>query len=337
MKNYPKVNYIGNKEKLADWIIENLPIKSGLVLDLFCGGCSVSYSLKKAGFQVHCNDGLYSNFVLAKSLIENSDVLLKSEDYQIDIPDDEIEAKYNEIGYIKENLYFDYEVKELAKLLCVSERLTGSKKYIFLALLRRAMIRKLPYSRMNIKWTEIKKLRDEDFSYQKYGRRRAYHNLPFTDHIDANLDDYNNAIFSNGERCAAFQEDAFSFIKDTSMHYDLIYLDPPYPGTLNDYISFYGLYDKIFNKELELFSLTKRKEFIKDFDKLINLCVQKTDYIAISLNDCVDGLVASLLNTLSKYGKLHEYKCEHQYKLTGKKNKNSTKELLIVLEKRQQK
>lgn len=34
-KKFPKVNYIGNKEKLADWIIDSLPIKNGVVLDGF--------------------------------------------------------------------------------------------------------------------------------------------------------------------------------------------------------------------------------------------------------------------------------------------------------------
>lgn len=50
MKQYPKVNYIGNKEKIAEWIIENIPIKKGKILDLFSGGCSLSYAFKKGEF-----------------------------------------------------------------------------------------------------------------------------------------------------------------------------------------------------------------------------------------------------------------------------------------------
>ncbi|MFV0504422.1 MAG: DNA adenine methylase, partial [Lachnospirales bacterium] len=41
MPKYPKVNYIGNKEKIANWIIDEMPIKKGKVLDVFSGGCSV--------------------------------------------------------------------------------------------------------------------------------------------------------------------------------------------------------------------------------------------------------------------------------------------------------
>ena len=44
MSKYPKINYIGNKAKLVDWIIENLPLKRGKVLDIFSGGSSVSYA-----------------------------------------------------------------------------------------------------------------------------------------------------------------------------------------------------------------------------------------------------------------------------------------------------
>lgn len=41
MATYPKVNYIGNKEKLVNWIIKEMPVKNGTVLDIFAGGCSV--------------------------------------------------------------------------------------------------------------------------------------------------------------------------------------------------------------------------------------------------------------------------------------------------------
>ena len=83
MNKYPKVNYIGNKEKLAEWIIENLPISHGTVLDLFCGGCSVSYALKKHGFNVISNDVLFSNYVIAKAIIENDNEHLLLEDLNV--------------------------------------------------------------------------------------------------------------------------------------------------------------------------------------------------------------------------------------------------------------
>ena len=169
MAKYPKINYIGNKVKLVDWIISNMPIKSGVVLDLFSGGTSVSYKLKSQGFSVISNDCLFSNYVLSKAIIENSTDTLDKNVFETYIDEPEIIGKYNQISkYLTNKLYYDYEVKELAKLIKISETLEGYKKYLFLALIRRAMIRKLPYSRMNVPWNQIQKLRDENYSYEKY-------------------------------------------------------------------------------------------------------------------------------------------------------------------------
>ena len=164
---------------------------------MFCGGCSLSFELKKRNYKVISNDILYSNYSLAKAIIENN-----NEKLLLDITEEKLEKyfdieTYEEIRWLENNLYFDYEVKELSMLINYSKNLKKYKKYIFLSLLRRAMIRKIPYSRMNIKWEEIVKLRDEEYSYLKYKRKRAYHNKTFLYHILDNLENYNNSIFDN--------------------------------------------------------------------------------------------------------------------------------------------
>ena len=62
MHKFPTINYIGNKEKLVSWIIDNLPNNINSVFDAFSGGCSVSYYLKKNGYKVFSNDILYNNY-----------------------------------------------------------------------------------------------------------------------------------------------------------------------------------------------------------------------------------------------------------------------------------
>ena len=79
MAKYPKVNYIGNKEKLSDWILSEMPVKEGTVLDLFAGGCSVSYALKAGGYRVISNDILYADYVIARALVENQDQRLEED------------------------------------------------------------------------------------------------------------------------------------------------------------------------------------------------------------------------------------------------------------------
>ncbi len=338
---YPTVNYIGNKEKVSDWIIKSLPITQGIVLDLFCGGCSVSYAFKEKGFKVISNDALYSNYVLAKAIIENSHDKLQLTDYKnIRVNNNAIEKKYSSIKDIFENkIYFNYEVKELAYLTLIANKLKEYKNFMFLALLRRAMIRKIPYSRMNVKWEEIQKFRDEEYSYAKYGRYRHYHNIPFLDHIEKNMDEYNHAVFDNGVQCEATNLDGLACIKKLEIKVDLIYMDPPYPSTMNKYNEFYGAYDKLVNKKTNLkVDLTDKATFVNNFKKIVKECVGKTKYIAISLNNKCYPRVEKILECIKPYILSCEIKRkEHVYRVTNKENKHKNFEILIICKMKEEK
>lgn len=331
MSKYPKINYIGNKAKLVDWIIENMPLKHGKILDIFSGGNSVSYALKENNYEVLSNDVLYSNYVISKAIIENNYVKINKDILEKSISSELIEKKYREIKFLSNRLYFDEEVKELARLVCISETLDSYEKYMFLALLRRAMIRKLPYSRMNVPWKQIVKLRDEDYSYMKYKRRRAYHNLSFKQHILENIDNYNNAVFDNGKRNISYNMDAFEMLKKLKEPVDIIYLDPPYPKTMNKYGEFYGLFDQVFGKEKEYIDFSANDMFMQNIENLIQKCINKTKYIVISLNNKTSPSADELKIMLEKYGNVSIKYRDFQYKVTGKENKNTTIEILIIV------
>lgn len=328
---YPTINFTGNKRKLVDWIYENMPIKNGTILDIFSGGCSVSYMFKSNGFKVISNDCLYANYVIAKAIIENNSVHIDKSVLNMDITQEELETELNNIKFLSNKLYFDYELPELAKLISISKKLTGYEKYLFLALLRKAMIRKLPYSRMNIKWDKIVQLRNEEYSYKLYGRRRAYHNESFTKHILEGIDEYNNAIFDNGLKCVATNMDVME-IANKIVHVDAVYLDPPYPGTTNDYESFYGPFGTMFGLNQNILTdFTSKDTFLEKFEKLIEVLSTKTDYFIISLNTATNPPPSAMIDMLSKYGSITSFETNHNYQLTGKTNKTSSKELLIIV------
>ena len=73
---YPKVNYIGNKEKIASWICEHFPTDATTLFDAFSGGCSLSYEAKMRGLEVYSNDVLSINYHLANALIANNTIKL---------------------------------------------------------------------------------------------------------------------------------------------------------------------------------------------------------------------------------------------------------------------
>lgn len=330
-KKMPPINYIGNKEKISSWIVDMFPIEKGRILDVFSGGSSVSFEAKKRKFEVITNDALYASFVVSKAIIENKSVkleeahILKALEKPLDL------KRRNELSFLENNLYYDYEVDELCKLISYSERnLEKYEKYIFQSLIRRSMIRKLPYSRMNIDWDNIKKLRDEDYSYQKYGRRRAYHNISFSEHMLGNLNKYNEAIFDNLENNKAYHSDVFTILKEID-EVDLIYLDPPYPGTMNRYDNFYGKFDEIFNKQIEYTDITKGKFFLNFIEDFLEKAKDKTKYIILSLNTNSIPNISELYPMFSKYGSVIIEEKKHNYQVSGKKTKNTNKEILLIL------
>lgn len=334
MSKYPKINFIGNKEKIASWILENLPLKRGTVVDLFCGGCSISYVLKENGYKVISNDALYSNFVLAKAIIENDYDLISDNDLNLNAIENI--SLYEEIKknttFLADKLYYNYEVEELNKIIYNSMSLREYKNYMFLSLLRRAMIRKLPYSRMNIKWEEIKKLRDEDYSYKKYGRYRHYHNISFLEHMKLNKDDYNLSVFQGNKKCIALNYDALECIRAINEKIDIVYIDPPYPSTMNKYYDFYGSFDKMLGMENKIkLDLTNKDTFISNFLEIIKLLIGKANYVVISLNNrCFPSsnlLIESMMPYVSKIKSISK---EHNYQITGKLNKNRNFEILII-------
>lgn len=328
---FPKINYIGNKEKLVDWIIENIPKDVETVIDGFAGGNSVAYALKQKKFTVITNDILKINFMISKALIENKKVTLSAE---------EVENIFSGIpfeGFITKNYkniyFFEKECKELDLYRKNIEEIKCEyKKALALILLRRAMIRKMPYSRFNIKWDKIVQLRDEEYSYKKYGRKRAYHNQSFKEHFYENLFEYNESIFDNGKNCIAYNKDINELL-EMEINADLIYLDPPYAGTLNDYFGFYGFLDSYIDEEKkEAFKndFRHKNNILELFDNLIKKA-SKYKYCMLSYNDKAYPTKEELYSILKKYYiNVEVVKKKHSYQITGKENKNSSHELLFV-------
>lgn len=333
MKNkLPKINFIGNKEKLATWICDSFPVTAESVFDAFSGSSSVGYEAKKRGLRVISNDILKINSLLATALIENNKETLEESDLDILFKGKPMK------GFMYKNYanvyFFPNECMELDRYRVNVEELDSAyKKALALSLLRRAMIRKMPYSRFTIDWDTVQKLRDETYSYQTYGRKRAYHNLSFRDHVLENVAAYNQAIFDNGKDHRVYNRDIFDLLG--TVHADVVYLDPPYSGTMNNYFGFYGALDEyVASKKLKPFenNFVNRKSALELFDKLFaNLTSYK--YWILSYNNSSFPSKDELHKLLSKYtDSIRIIEKPHRYKVTGKENKDRNKEYLFIVE-----
>lgn len=330
-KKFPPVNYIGNKDKISSWVVESFPEKSGIVLDLFSGGGAIAFEAKKRGYNVITNDALYSSWVVSKALIENKSIRLHQTAIGDSLKQNMDIKRRLELNWLDNKLFFEEEVDELTKLISYSEvQLENYEKYLFQALIRRAMIRKLPYSRMNIDWENIKKLRNEEYSYEKYGRKRAYHNASFSSHMEKDLKKYNEAIFDNCQENKSLHSDALQAIKNSGK-VDIIYIDPPYPGTMNRYDNFYGAFDTIFNRGIEYTDITKGPDFLCFIKEIISEGKNKTKHLILSLNSKSIPGVENLHDLFLMYGEVKIEERKHNYQVSGQDNKNENKEILMIL------
>lgn len=331
MNKLPKINFIGNKEKIVDWICDNIPKDVNSIFDAFSGGASVSFEAKKRGFKVLSNDILEINYLLSKALIENNKITLDEKDIKTIFSGNPVKGfmykNYSEVYFFPEEcMELDLYRKNIEKLD------SDYKKALAFSLIRRSMIRKMPYSRFTLPWDKIKQLRDEEYSYKKYKRRRAYHNQSFKEHFLDNLNEYNNAIFDNKKDNKAFNSDIFQLIP--KINADLIYLDPPYTGTMNNYFDFYGLIDEYLKqKRLKPFenNFIDKNIALELFDNLFSK-LGKYKYWFLSYNNSSYPTKEQLLSLLKKYSKnVKVIEREHNYQVTGKTKKTKNKEYLFIV------
>lgn len=329
--NFPKINFIGNKEKLSDWICGNFPKDAKSIFDVFSGGCSVSYSAKEKGLKVITNDILEINYLISKAIIENKKEMLDDKDIEIIFSGKPFKGfMYKNFS---EKFFFPEECMELDLYRKNINKLKSEyKKALAFALLRRAMVRKMPYSRFNLSWEKIKQLRDEEYSYKLYKRKRAYHNQSIKFHFIDNLKTYNDCVFDNKKDNISLNDDAFNLLGKVKA--DIVYLDPPYTGTMNDYFGFYGIFDQyVKQKKLKPFDnnfIDKKKSLIL-FDILFSK-LSSYKYWVLSYNNNSFPKKEELLKIVKKYSKnIKIIEKKHNYQITGKNTKNKNKEYLFII------
>lgn len=332
MFKLPKVNYIGNKEKIAKWICDQFPSDANTLFDAFSGGCSLSYEAKCRGLEIYTNDVLKVNYHIANAIIKNNNTLLDKYDIDKIFSGEPFEGfmfqNYSEV------FFFPEECKQLDLYKSNIEGLRSKeKKSLAYALMRRSMIRKMPYSRFTLNWDKIVQLRDEEYSHKKYKRKRAYHNQSFKYHFIQNLDGYNQAIFNNNKNNIAYNDDIFNLLETVKA--DIIYLDPPYTGTMNNYFGFYGLMDNyISSRVTEPFdnNFVNKDSAIELFDKLFSK-LNNYKYWFLSYNNSSYPSKEELLALLNKYSEnVRVVEKKHVYKITGKDKKGKNKEFLFIIE-----
>jgi len=212
-EKHPKyiTNYIGSKQKLADWIWSNTHDTVSSVFDAFSGSAVVAYMYKSKGMHVFTNDRLHYCHHTAKAIIENSSILLSETDIE-QLLTDNPKAK----TFVQDNFKGIFFAKGIHALIdsvrANCDKLSGYKKDIALFALGKTCISgKGGFGHFS--------------SSTDYGRRQDSPE-EFRKRLKANIERINALVFDNGKENKAYCEDINEILPKVKA--DLAYFDPPY-------------------------------------------------------------------------------------------------------------
>lgn len=327
--NLESRRYIGNKAKLADWIMNIILSETDRVnsfMDIFAGTASVAKTSYNHFNKLIINDILYSNHIIYKAffLPEYWDIkkINKIANYYNSLIINNLEE-----NYFSENFgdkFFDYQNAKLIGFIRedIEQRkgdLTEKEYAILLA--------SLIYSMDKIANT--------------VGHYDAYIKKPIK-YKPLNFSLINPCDIKNVE---IYREDANALAKKVKA--DVVYIDPPYNS--RQYSRFYHIYENLVKWEkpilygvalkpepenMSVYSTTKAKNVFADLVENLD-----TKYIAVSYNNTYNSKSNSSENKikleeiediLNKKGVTKIFECSHKFFNAGKTDFNNHKELLFV-------
>jgi len=229
--------YLGGKRKLAPLIFALLASRvprsnwpNLTFVDPFLGGGSVSLLAKAYGFEVHCNDIAYRSPLVGHALIVNSTVTLSDADVALLFrePDGDYprmaEQQFSPSVFSLEHARFLDRGLYWAR----SGAFPDAKRHLVELLLVRWALRCQPMSQL--RGTDARAAAEGDFdrvSPRRVGHYVASLRLLQPRAVVAMARQINGAVFPG--RGFVSQMDAVDFLGRT--HGDIVYFDPPYPGT----------------------------------------------------------------------------------------------------------
>ena len=335
LANFPGTRYMGSKYKLLPFLwdsIKNLEFKSAL--DAFSGSGCVSYMLKQKGIKVYSNDFMAFSANITKSIVENSKIKITEKDLNR-----LLKSNNNTNRFISEtfkDLYFSDDDNDFLDNLIfnISQIKDDYKKSLAYAAITRACMKKRPRG---------------IFTYigDRYNDGRRDLQLSLKDHFLENIENFNEAVFDNGQINLAFNKDIF----DIDIDVDLVYFDPPYLTSKsdNDYVRRYhfveGLIKNWEGVEIDLSTKTKKfKKYPSPFDSKSTVnealdklfCKFQKSILVVSYSSNSIPSKEEMIEILGRYKKNVELKeIDYKYSFGNQNHKignnsNNVKEYLFI-------
>ena len=334
----PSTRYVGSKQKLVNWIWENIQdLEFNSFLDLFGGTGVVGYVAKINGKKVIYNDYLKFNYIIGKALIENNKEKLTNIDINFILSKHNFNYPKFISNTFKDIYYTDEENKFLVIIIHNISLLKNEyKRALAFYCLFQSCIRKRPYNlfhrkNLYVRFAEVKR---------SFGNKKTW-DTPFPEHLKKFVHEINSLIIDNKKENKSVNLDIF----ELSGNYDLVYIDTPYFSSHSnigvDYKDFYHFLEGIVNYSKWnniIDNKSKHKRLVRDysiwtdknkiydaFDRLFSKF--KDSILVVSYRSGGIPTKEQMINLLKKY-KSHVRVEEKNFKYVLSHNRSS--ELLFV-------
>jgi len=322
--------YFGSKRKLCSIIFKIISKYyhrndwfNMTFVDAFMGSGAVSLFAKAQGFKVIANDIAERSYIAGKALIENNRI-------EIDHTDTEnlFRNHPNNNHYIEENYVPDVFLEKHAKFL--DNAFSNADDFLLKYLLIKYIFTLRPYSKFSSPNAFNKPMAEGRYDEIK---------STYTNHINGNLkssvtilreekDKINSGIFTNNEKNEMHKEDVFDFLR--KVNGDVLYLDPPYAGTLA-YENEYAVLDDILGDKTPKSGFSE-KEGMYMLDSLFDESEKFPLWVISFGNAGGNNKLEDLVKLVSKYRKceVKEFAYKHCESVASEEHKQKSKEWVVI-------
>ncbi len=322
--------YYGGKRRLCPIIFkkisEYLPREKWLesvFVDAFLGSGAASLYAKAQGFRIVANDIAERSIIAGKALIENNETLVTDADlHRLCFPN-------GSNGFIEREFVPDVFTRRHAAFL--DSAFANAQNPLDKYLLLKYIFAIRPYSKFSSPNAFNRPMEEGRFDEIK---------TTYTKHIKDNLrpplailtaekTTVNTGVFSNGHENRISKEDVFQFVEEAKGN--VLYLDPPYAGTLA-YEHEYEVLDRILGQETKPRSEFSGKDGVKVLEQLLERC-QKFPLWVISFGNAGGkNDLGKLVEVISRYRTCtaHEFHYQHCGAVATDEHKQNSREWLIL-------
>jgi adenine-specific DNA-methyltransferase len=233
----PPVQFLGNKERLLNWLFSFIPLSTRSrplkFLDAFSGSGVVAFEAKRRDFSVTANDLLQCCWHTIHGLVQNSTDRLTSEEV-VTLFSESTQAEELMQKLFTNRFLIASEAKLLDQFRANVELLPPLKQSLALTMMNRALTRKVIMG-------HFAHLQAINYANQPSRiKRNPSITKPLQTLFLELLPEFNQAIFSNNLSHLTYNQDILEVLTTTTS-YDIAYFDPPYCLSHGDYQAFYHL------------------------------------------------------------------------------------------------